>query len=67
LAIGRTVDPHGPAVDVRLVAADIPGRPGPWMAPVGVLARSLTTVALAAFVILVVLPAAIAAQATMPI
>ncbi len=66
MAIGRTVDPHGPTVDVRLNAADILARAGPWMAR-SASWRGLMTVALAAFAILVRLPAAIAAQATTPI
>jgi len=64
LAIGRTVVPQGPTGTSSLEAADIPGATSAWMGLVGVLARSLVTITLAAFAILVLLPAAVAAQAT---
>jgi hypothetical protein len=67
LASGRTVVPHGPTVNLRLEAADIQGQPGAWMGPVGVVARSLVMITVAAFAILVLLPAAVAAQAGVPI
>ena len=66
LAIGRTVVPHGPTVNVILEAADIRGGLGAWLGPVGVVARSLVMITVAAFAILVLLPAALAAQATVP-
>jgi hypothetical protein len=66
LAIGRTAVPHGPIVNVILEAADIRGRLGVWMGPVRVVARSLAMITVAAFAILVLLPAALAAQATVP-
>jgi hypothetical protein len=64
LAIGRTVIPDGPTFKARPEAADIRGGLGAWTGPALVVARSLVMVALAAFVILVLLPAAVAAQAT---
>jgi hypothetical protein len=66
LAIGRTVVPDGPPFNASLEAADIQGGPGAWTAPALVVARSLVLVALAAFVILVLLPAVVAAQASQP-
>jgi hypothetical protein len=62
LAIGRIVVPQRRAV-VRLEAADIRGGLGAWMGPAGVVARSLVMITVAAFAILVLLPAAVAAQA----
>ena len=47
--------------------ADIRGGLGPWMDPVGVVARSPTLITVAAFAILVLLPAAVAAQVTVPV
>jgi hypothetical protein len=67
LAIVRTLGPHPPTVNVSLEAADIPGGRGVWMVPVGVVARSLVLITVAAFAILVLLPAAVAAQATVPV
>jgi hypothetical protein len=67
LAIGRTVVPHPPTVNVSLEAADIQGGRGVWMGPVGVVARSLALITMAAFAILVLLPAVVAAQATVPV
>jgi hypothetical protein len=63
MAIGRTVVPHGPTVNVILEAADIRGGNGAWMDPVHVVSRSLVMITVAAFAILVLLPAALAAQA----
>ena len=65
LAIGRTVVPDGATFNPTPQAADIRGGLGAWMGPALVVARSLVMVALAAFVILVLLPAAVAAQATL--
>jgi hypothetical protein len=64
MAIGRTVVPHGPTVNVILEAADIRGGLGVWIGPAGVVARSLVMITMAAFAILVLLPAVVAAQAT---
>jgi hypothetical protein len=66
LAIGRTVVPHGPTVNVSLEAAAVPGGLAVWMRPAGVVARSLVLITVAALAILVLLPAAVAAQATVP-
>jgi hypothetical protein len=66
LAIARTVVPHRPTVNVSLEAADIRDPLGVWMGPAGVVARSLVMITVAAFAILVLLPAAVAAQATVP-
>jgi len=59
--------PRGNPGNVTCKAADIGHRIGAWMGPVGVVARSLAMITVAALAILVLLPAAIAAQATMPI
>lgn len=67
LAIGRTVVPQGPTFKASLDVADIRGGLGPWMDPVGVVARSQTLITVAAFAILVLLPAAVAAQVTVPV
>jgi hypothetical protein len=67
LAIGRTVVPQRPTRYVSRESADIHGASGAWIVPARVVARSLVMVALAAFAILVLLPAAVAAQATLPI
>ena len=48
-------------------AADIRGQPGAWMDMVGIVARSLALITVAAFAILVLLPAAVAAQVTVPV
>jgi hypothetical protein len=53
MAIGRTV-----------VRPDIRGGLGLWIGPAGIVARSLVMITMAAFAILVLLPAAVAAQAT---
>jgi hypothetical protein len=63
LAIGRTVV-HRPTRYVSRESADIHGALRTWMDPARVVARSMAMVALAAFAILVLLPAAVAAQAT---
>ena len=67
LAIGRTLVPQRPTRYASRESADIHGAPGAWMGPARVVARSLVMVALAAFAILVLLPAVVAAQATLPI
>ena len=46
--------------------ADIRGAIGAWMSPVRLVARSLAMITVAAFAILVLLPAALAAQAAVP-
>jgi hypothetical protein len=66
LAIGRTVVSDGPQLHANPRAAEIRGALRAWMRPALVLGRSLVLVALAAFVILVLLPAMVAAQATLP-
>jgi hypothetical protein len=66
LAIGRTAVPHGPIVNVIPEIADIRVGLGAWKGPVRVVARSLAMITVAAFAILVLLPAALAAQATVP-
>jgi hypothetical protein len=53
MAMGRTVVPP-----------DIRGGLGLWIGPAGIVARSLVMITMAAFAILVLLPAAVAAQAT---
>jgi len=60
LASGRTV---APTRDGSRESADIHGALGAWTDPARVVARSMVMVALAAFAILVLLPAAVAAQA----
>jgi hypothetical protein len=67
LAIGRTVVSHEPSGNVSWRAADIGHRIGASIGPVGVVARSLVMITVAAFAVLVLLPAAIAAQATVPV
>jgi hypothetical protein len=66
LASARTVVPHRPTVNATSDSADVRGGPGAWLGPAGLLARSLVMVTVAAFAILV-LPAAVAAQATLPV
>ena len=66
LAIGRTVVPRRRTRYASQESADIYGASGAWMGPARGVARSLVMVALAAFAILVLLPA-VAAQATLPI
>lgn len=66
MAIGRTVVPDGPTFNPTPQAADIRGGLRAWLGPALVLARSLVMVSLAAFVILVLLPAVVAAQASQP-
>jgi hypothetical protein len=66
LAIGRTVMRRGPAFNLNAEAAGIRHGIGVWMGPVGVLARCLVMITVAAFAVLVLLPAALVAQATMP-
>ena len=65
LAIGRTVIPGGPTRDVSRDRADTPGVSGATSGTAHVLMRSLVMVADAAFAILVLLPAAVAAQAAL--
>jgi hypothetical protein len=67
LAIGRTVVPDGPTVNVTFEASDIQGGLGAWTGPLGVVARSLVMIIAVAFAILVLLPAAVAAQASVPV
>jgi hypothetical protein len=66
LAIGRTAVPHAPIVNVIPEVADIRVGLGAWVGPVRVVARSLAMITVAAFAILVLLPAALAAQAAVP-
>jgi hypothetical protein len=66
LTIARTVVPQGPTLHLSRESVDIHGVPGAWMGPALVLARTLAMVAVAAFAILVILPAAVALQATLP-
>ena len=65
MAIGRTVVPQRPTLNLDRESADIPVAHGAMLGIVRVLVRSLVMVALAAFAILVLLPAAVAAQATL--
>jgi hypothetical protein len=65
LAISRTAIPHGPGADVRRDSVGIDGAPGSRLSTARAVARSLGMVALAAFGILVLLPAALAAQAAL--
>jgi hypothetical protein len=51
---------------VRSEHAHTPHRTGAWIGPVAVVARSLAMITMAATAILLLLPAAIAAQATLP-
>ena len=67
MTIGRTVAPQGPALHVSQETLLTHGRRIAWIGSAAVVARSLAMVALAAFAILVLLPAALAAQATLPI
>jgi hypothetical protein len=66
LAIGRTVVSYESTIDPILEAADHRGEFGGWTGPVLAIARSLVMGTVAAFAILVLLPAALAAQATVP-
>jgi hypothetical protein len=63
LAIGRIVINQGPTLYVRPESADVLGALGAWMVTARIVVRSMVMVALAAFAILVLLPAAVAAQA----
>jgi hypothetical protein len=67
LTIGLTVVPEGPAMHVSQQTLLTRGPRVAWISSAAVVARSLAMVALAAFAILVLLPAALAAQATLPI
>jgi hypothetical protein len=67
LAIGRTVIPQRPTHDVSRESADIHGALGTWTGTARVVALSMVMVALAAFAILVLLPAAVAAQAAVSV
>ena len=67
MAIGRTVVRQRPTFKVSFEAADIRGGLGVWMGPAVVVARGLVMITVAAFAILVLLPAAVAAQATVHI
>ena len=63
LAIGRTLIPQRPTLNMSRESADIPGALGTWMGAVRVVVLTLVMVALTAFASLVLLPAAVAAQA----
>ena len=63
MAIDRTIDPHGLTLQVNDDTARPDGRRMTRMQPAIALARSALMVALAAFAILVLLPAAVAGQA----
>lgn len=65
LAISRTAVPQGSGAAVRPGSVDIDGAPGRRLGTARAVARSLGMVALAAFGILVLLPAALAAQAAL--
>ena len=65
LAISQTVIPQGPGADVRPGSVGIDGTPGSRLGTARAVARSLGMVAVAAFGILVLLPAALAAQAAL--
>jgi hypothetical protein len=67
LASARTVVPHRPIVNVTSASADDRGGPGAWLGAAGLLAHSLVMITVAAFAILVLLPAAVAAQVTLPV
>jgi hypothetical protein len=67
LAIGRTVIPETSMRSVSRASAAITDARSARMGPARVVARSLAFVALALFAILVLLPAVVAAQATVPI
>ena len=67
LAIGRTVVPHRNTINVSLEATDFRGGLGARLGLASVVARSLVMIAVAAFAILVLLPVAVAAQATVPV
>jgi hypothetical protein len=66
LALGRTAIAQGPTRDVSPESADIHDAPWAWIGLARVVAQSLVLVALSAFGILVLLPAAVAAQAPVP-
>jgi hypothetical protein len=66
LAIGRRVIPREPIQDLSRESDDVHDAPAAWVGPARVAARSLAMLALAAFAILVLLPVAVAAQATVP-
>jgi len=66
VAIGRTLIPQRPTLDARRGSADSPGAPRAWLSAAAVLVRRIVMVALAAFTILVLLPAAVAVQAAVP-
>jgi hypothetical protein len=67
LVIGRTVVSNEPTGSARGTGTDIADRLGARTGPIGVVARSLAMITVAALAILVLLPAAIAAEATMPL
>jgi hypothetical protein len=64
LAIDRTVVPGGPTLQVNKDHAGPDGRRPATMKPAIAVVRSLVMVALAAFAILVLLPVAVAGQAS---
>jgi hypothetical protein len=67
LAIDRPVMQRGPTLNVNAEAADIRAGLDAWVGAVRILARCLVMISVAAFAVLVLLPAAIAAQATVPV
>ena len=67
MAISRADTPYPPTLDALRETADIGHGLGARAAPVGLVARSLVMISAAAFAILVLLPALVAAQATVHI
>ena len=65
MAIARTVL-RGSIVRLGREAAEIHGAWSTWIRPAGDVGRSLAIIAVAAFAILVLLPAAVAVQAAIP-
>ena len=66
LPVGRTVIPVTHTPDVRRQSAGSHLAPSAWIGSARVVGHRLVIVALAAFAILVMLPAAVAAQAAVP-
>ena len=67
LAIGLTVIPQRPRLHTERGAAEVQGARSAWIGPTADIARSLALAGLAAFAILVLLPAVVAAQASIRI
>jgi hypothetical protein len=65
LAISRTVIPQGSGAEVRRESVGIDADPGKRLGAARAMVRNLGMLALAAFGILVLLPAALAAQAAL--